>query len=163
MSNSLQPHELEHTRLPYPLLFPWVCSNSCPLSHWCHPTISSSGTTTREKPITPFFFCPQSFSASGSFPVGQLFASGGQSIGASTSVSVLPMNIQGQFHLGLTGWISLQSKGLSRVFSSTTLQKHQFFDSQSSLQSNSLIHTWPLEKPKLDYTELGWQNDVSAF
>ena len=107
------------------------CSNSCPLSWWCHPTISSS--------VTPFSSCPQSFPASGSFPVSQLFTSGGQSIRASASASVLSMNIQGRFPLGLTGLISLQFKGLSRVFSSDTIWKHQF----------SHIHTWQVEKPSL--------------
>ena len=109
-------------RLPCPSPTPRACSNSCPLSQWCHPAISSS--------IIPFSSCLQSFPASGSFPTSQFFASGGQSIGASASASVLPMNIQDWFSLGLTGWISLQSKGLSRVFSNTTIQKHQFFDAQ---------------------------------
>ena len=116
-----------------------VYSNSCPLSCWCHPTISSS--------IVPFSSCLQSFPASGCFPMSWLFTTGGQSIGASASASVLPMNIQDWFPLGLTGWISLQSKGLSRVFSNTTAQKHQFFGAQLSLWSNSHIHTWLLEKP----------------
>ena len=106
MFYSLQPCGLQHTRLSCPSLSPEVCSNSCPLSQWCHPTISSS--------ITPFSSCPPSFSASGSFPMGWLFASSGQSSVASTSTSVLPMNIQGWFPLGLTGWISLKSKGLSK-------------------------------------------------
>ena len=114
----------------------WTCSNSCPLSQWCHPTISSS--------VVPFSSCSQSFPASGSFLMSWLFTSGGQSIGASGSV--LPMSIQGWFPLGFTGWISLQSKGLSRVFSSTTVQKHQFFVAQLSLWSNSYIHTRLLEK-----------------
>ena len=107
----------EHAMLPCPPLSPWVCSNSGPLSQWCHPTISSS--------VSPFFSCPQSFPASGSFPMSRLFTSGGHTIGASASV--LPMNIQGWFPLGLTGLISLQSKGLSRIFSNTTVQKHEFF------------------------------------
>ena len=111
---------------------PRVCSDSCPLSWWCHPTILSS--------VIPFS-CPQCFSASGSFPVSWFFASGGQSTGVSASASVLPMNIQDWFPLGLTGLISLQSKRLSRVFSSTTVQKHQFFGAQPSLWSNSDIHT----------------------
>ena len=111
----------------------------CPLSQWCHPTISSS--------VVPFSSCPQSFRASGSFQMSQLFASGGQSIGVSASTSVLPMNTQGSSPLEWTGLISLQSKGLSRVFSNTTVQKHQFFGAQLSSQSNSHIHTWPLEKP----------------
>ena len=137
VSNCLWPHGLQHTRLPCPLLSPGVCSNSCPLSQWCHPTISSS--------VTPFSSCPQSFPASESFPISWLFASGGQSIGASASTSVLPMNIQGWFPLELTGLI-LRSKGLSIVFSSTTVQKHQFFNAQLSSWFNSHIHTWLLEK-----------------
>ena len=131
------PHGLQHTRLLCPLLSPRVCSNSCPLSQWCHPTISSS--------VVPFSSCPLSFPASGSFPMSQLFTSGGQSIRASAPVH--PVNIQGWFPLGLTGLISLLSKGLSGVFSSTTVQKHQFFSTQPSLWSNSHIHTWLLEKP----------------
>ena len=111
----------------------------CPLSRWCHPTISSS--------VVPFSSCPQSFPASGSFQISQLSASGGQSIGVSASASVLPMNTQDQSLLRWTGWICLKSKGLSRVFSNTTVQKHQFFGAQLSSQSNSHIHTWPLEKP----------------
>ena len=111
VSNSLWPHGLQHTRLPCPLLSPGVCSNSCPLSQWCHLTISSS--------VTPFSSCLQSFPASGSFPIRQLFTSSDQSIGASTSASVLPMNIQGWFRLGLTSLISSMSKGLSRVFFSS--------------------------------------------
>ena len=122
-----------------PSLLPGVCLSSCLLSRWCHPTISSS--------VPSFSYCPQSFPASGSFPVSWLFTSAGQSIGASASASVLPMNIQGWFPLGLTGLISLQSKGLSRVFSNTTVQKHQFFSAQLSLWFNSHIHTWLLEKP----------------
>ena len=116
MSTFLQPHGLQHARLPCPSLSPEVCSNSCPLSQWSHPTISSS--------VTTFSSCPQSFLALGSFPVSRLFTSGGQNIEASPSASILPMNIQGWFPLGLTGFISLQFKGLSRVFSSTTIQKH---------------------------------------
>ena len=139
MSDSLQPHELQHARPPYPSPTPEVHPNPCPLSQWCHPTISSC--------VVPFSSCPQSFPASGSFQMSQLFASGGQSIGVSTSTSVLPMNPQDWFPLGWTGWISLQSKGLSRVFSNTTVQKHQFFSTQLSLQSNFHIYTWPLEKP----------------
>ena len=119
---------------------PGVYSNSCPSSWWCHPAISSS--------VVPFSPCPQSLPASGSFPMSQLFAWGGQSTGVSASVSVLPMNTQDWSPLGCTGWISLQSKGLSRVFSNTTVQKHQFFGTQFSSQSNSHIHTWPLEKPQ---------------
>ena len=112
---------------------------SCPLCRWCHPIILSS--------VIPFSSCPQPLPASGSFPVSQFFTSGGQNIRASASASVLPMNIQDWFPLGWTGWISLQSKGLSRVFSNTTVQKYQFFGSQLSLQSNSYIQTWLLEKP----------------
>ena len=139
VSNSLRPHELQHTRPPCPSPTPGVYSDSCPLSQWCHPTISSS--------VIPFSSHLQPFPASGSFPMSQFFTSGGQSIGVSASVSVFPMNNQGWFPLGLTGWISLQSKELSRVFSNTTVQKHQFFSTQPSSQSNSHIHTWPLEKP----------------
>ena len=132
VSDSLRPHRLQHARLPCPSPSPGACSNACPLSQWCHPAISS---------------CLQSFPASGSFPMSQFSASSGQSIRVSASASVLPVNIQDWFPLRLTGWISLQSKGLSRVFSNTTVQKHQFFGAQLSSQSNSHIHTWPLEKP----------------
>ena len=139
MSDSLRPHESQHARPPCPSPTPGVHPNPCPLSRWCHPTISSS--------VIPFSSCLQSFPTSGSFQMSQLFASGGQIIGVSASASVLPMNTQDWSHLGWTGWISLQSKGLSRVFSNTTVQKHQFFGSQLSTWSNSHIHTWPLEKP----------------
>ena len=122
---TLQPHEPQHAKPPCPSPTPEVYSNSCPLSWWCHPTISSS--------VVPFSSCPQSFPASGSFPVGQLFTSGGQSIGVSASASVFPMNTQDSSPLGWTGWISLQSKGLSRDFSNATVQKHQFFSAQLSL------------------------------
>ena len=118
---------------------PRVYPNPCPLSQWCHPAISS--------PVVPFSSCPQSFPALGSFPMSQLFESGGQSIGVSASTSVLPMNTQDSSPLGWTGCISLQFKGLSRVFSNTTVQKHQFFSTQLSSRSNFHIHTWPLEKP----------------
>ena len=118
---------------------PGVCSNSCPLSQWCYLIISPSA--------SPFSFCLQSFPASGPFPMSRLFASGGQSIGASASASVLAVNSQGWFPLGLTGVISMQSKELSRVFSSTTVRKHQFFGTQLSIWSNSHIHIWLLEKP----------------
>ena len=138
MSNSLQPHELQHIRLPCPSLSPGVCANSCSLSWWCYLTISSSGAL--------FSFYLQSLPASGSFPISQFFASGGQSIGVSAD---LPMNIQGWSPLGWTDLISLQSKGFSRVFSNTAVRKHQFFDVQPSLWSNSHIHTWLLEKPSL--------------
>ena len=139
MSNSLQPHGLQHARPPCPSPTPGVYPNLSPLSQWCHPTISSF--------VVPFSSRLQSFPASGSFPISQLFTSGGQSYGASASV--LPMNIQNWFPFGLTGLISLQSKGLSRVFSNTTVQKHQFFSTQLSLWSNPHIHTWVLEKSLL--------------
>ena len=138
MSHSLRPHESQHTRPPCPSPTPGVYSNLCPSSRWCHLAISSS--------VVAFSFCPQSLPSSGSFPVSQLFAWGGQRTGVSASASVLPVNIQDWFPLGWTGWISLQSKGLSRVFSKTTVQKHQFFSSQLSSQSNSHIYTWSLEK-----------------
>ena len=138
VADSLRPHESQHARPSCPSPTPRVYSNSCPSSRWCHLAISSS--------VIPFSSCPQSLPASGSFPVSQLFALGGQSIGVSASTSVLPMNIQGLFPLGLTGLISLQSKGLSRVFSSTAIQRHQFFSAQPSLWSGSDIHTWLLEK-----------------
>ena len=125
VSNSLWPHELQHARPPCPSPTPRVHPNSCQLSPWCHPTISSS--------VIPFFSCPQSLLASGSFPMSQPFAWGGQSIGVSASTSVLPMNTQDWSALGWTGWISLQSKVLSRIFSNTTVQKHQFFGAQLSL------------------------------
>ena len=125
VSDSLRPHEPQHSRPPCPSPTPEVYSNSCPLSRWCHPTVSSS--------VIPFSSCPQSFPASGSFQMSQLFTSGGQSIGVSASTSVLPMNTQDWFPLGWTGWISLQSKGLSRVFSNNTVQMHQFFCPQLSL------------------------------
>ena len=125
MSNSLRPHGLQHIRPPCPSPTPRACSNPCPLSQWCYPTISSS--------VVPFSSHLQSFPASGCFQMSQLFTSDGQSIGVSASASVLPMNIQDWFPLGWTGWISLLSKGLSRVFSNTTVQKHQFFGAQLSL------------------------------
>ena len=139
VSNSLRPHESQHSRPPYPLPSPGVHSDSCPLSLWCHPAISSS--------VIPFSSYPQSLPASESFPMSQLFAWGGQSIRVSALASVLPKNTQGWSPLEWTGWISLQSKGLSRVFSNTTVQKHQFFGAQPSSESNSHIHTWPQEKP----------------
>ena len=138
VSNSLWPHELEHSRPPCPSPTPGVYSNSCPLSRWWHPAISSS--------VVPFSSCPQPLPASGSFPMSQLSAWGGQSTEISASESVLSMNTQDWSPSGWTGWISLQSKGLSRVFSNTTVQKHQFFSAQLSSRSNSHIHTWPLEK-----------------
>ena len=133
MSDSLWPHESQYARPPCPSPTPGVHSYSCPLSQWCHPAISSS--------VVPFSSCPQSF------PMSQLFAWGGQRIGVSALASVLTVNIQDWSPLEWTGWISLQSKGLSRVFSNTTVQKHQFFSAQPSSQSNSHIHTWPQEKP----------------
>ena len=125
-----------HARPPCPLPTPGVYSNPCPSSQWRHPTISSS--------VVPFSSCPQSLPASGSFPVSQLFPWGGQSTGVSASTSVLPMNTQDWSPLGWSGWISLQSMRLSRVFSNTIVQKHQFFSAQLSSLSNSHIHTWPL-------------------
>ena len=139
VSNCLWPHGLQHTRLPYPSLSPGICSNSHPWSWWCHPTISSS--------VVPFSSCHQSFPASESFLMSQVLTSDGQRIGTSASTSVLPVNTQGLFSLGLTGLISLQSKGLSRIFSSTTVQEYQFFDAQPSLWSNSHTGKWLLEKP----------------
>ena len=137
--DSLWPNGLQRTRLPCPSLSPGVCTDLCPLSLWCNLTISSS--------VTLFSFCLQSFPASWSFPLSQLFTSGGQSIGVSALASILPMSIWGLFSLGLTGLISLVSKWLSRVVSSTTVRKHQFFGAQLSLWSNFHICTWPLEKP----------------
>ena len=138
MSDSL-PHESQHARPPCPSPTPRVHPNPCPLSRWCHPTVSSS--------VIPFSSCPQSFPASESFQMSQLSTSGGQSTGVSASTSVPPMNTQDWSPLGWTSWISLQFKGLSRVFSNTTVQKHQFFGAQLSSQSNSHIHAWLLEKP----------------
>ena len=132
MSNSLQPHGLQHTRIPCPSSTPRACSNSGPSSQWCHPTMSSS--------VVPFSSCLQYFPASGTFSVSQLFTSGGQSIGVSASALVLAMNIQSWFPLGLTGLITLLSKGLSRVFFNTTVQKHQFFSTQLSLWFNWKLH-----------------------
>ena len=139
VSDSLWPHELQHARPPCPSPTPRVHSDSCPLSQWCHPAISSS--------VIPFSSCLQPLPASESFPMSQLFTWGGQSTGVSALESFLRKKCQGWSPSEWTGWISLQSKGLSRVFSSTTVQKHQFFGSQPSSQSNSHIHTWPQEKP----------------
>ena len=138
MSDSLRPHESQHARTPCPSPTPGVHPDSRPSSPWCHPAISSS--------IVPFSSCPQSLPASEFFPMSQLFAWGGQSTGVSALASFLPKKSQG-WSLEWTGWISLQSKGLSRVFSSTTVQKHQFFGTQPSSQANSHIRTWPQEKP----------------
>ena len=139
ISDALRPLESQHARPPCPSPTPRVHSDSCPSSRWCHPAISSS--------VVPFSSCPQSLSASGSFPMSQLFAWGGQSIGVSALASVLPMNTQDWSPSKWAGWISLQSKGLSRVFSNTTVQRHQFFGAQPSSRSDSHIHTWPQEKP----------------
>ena len=138
VSSSLWSHELQHARPPCPSPTPGVHRNPCPSSWWCHPTISSS--------VVPFSSCPQSFPASGSFQMSQLLASGGQSIGVAASTSVLQINTQDWSPLGWTGCISLKSKGPSRIFSNTTIQKHQFFGAQLSSKSNSHIHTWPPEK-----------------
>ena len=130
-SDSLRPHKSQHTMPPCPSQTPGVYSNSCPSSWWCHPAISSS--------VVPFSSCPQSPPASGSFPMSQLFAWGGQSIGVSASASILPMNTQDWSPLGWTSWISLQSKGFSRVFSNTTVQKYQFFSAQLSTKYDNNI------------------------
>ena len=139
ISDIFQLHGLQHVRLPCPSLSPGICWNSCPFSRWCHSTIPSS--------VTSFASCPQSFPASGSFPMNQFFTSGGQSIGASASALILPVSIQDWFHLRLTSLTPLLSEGLSGVFSSTTVGKHKFFGVQSSLWSKSHIHTQLLEKP----------------
>ena len=139
VSDSLLPRGLQHARFPCSSLSLRACSNSCPLNRWCHPTMSFS--------FIPFSSCLQSFPTSGSFLISQFFTSGGRSTRASASTSVLPMNIQDWFPLGLTDFISLLSKRLSRVFSNAAVQKHQFFGAQISLWSNSCIHTWLLEKP----------------
>ena len=155
MSNSLRPHGLRHNRLPCFSPAPGACSNSHPSIQWCHPTISSS--------VVPLSSCLQSFPALGSFPVSQFFASGSQRIGASASASILPMNIQYWFPLGLTGLISLESKGLSRVFSNTTVRKHQLFSAQPSLGSNSHICTWLLEKiQSFDYMKFCGQRSYAV-
>ena len=139
VSDSLWPHESQSTRPPCPSPIPGVHSDSHPSSQWCHPAISSS--------VVPFSSCPQSFPASETFPMSQLFAWGGQSTGVSAWASFLPKKSQGWSPSQWTGWLSFQAKGLSRVFSNTTVQKHQFFSAQLSSQSNSKIHTWPLKKP----------------
>ena len=146
VSNFLWPLGLQHARVPCPSPPPCDYSNSYLLSQLCHPTISSS--------VTPISSCPHSFPASGSFQMSQFFTSGGHSIGVSSSASVLPMSIQDWFPLGLTGWISLQSKGLSRVFSTTSVQKYQFFSAQLSSQSSCHIQPWLLEKPHLSLDRL---------
>ena len=146
MCSSLRRHGLQHARLPCPSSSPWAYSNSCPLSQWCHPAFSFSA--------APFFSCLQSFPASRSFLISRLFASGGQSIRALALASVLFVNIRSWFPLGLTGLISLVSKGLSRVFSSTTIWNHQFFSAQPSLWSSSHPHAWLLENHSSDCTDL---------
>ena len=138
VSDTLQPHESQHERPHCQSPTPGIYPNPCPPSRWCHPGISSSG--------VPFSNCPCSLPASGSFPMSQQFTWGGQSIGVSALASLLSINTQEWFPLEWTGWISLQSKGLSKFFSNTTVQKHQFFGTQLSSQSNSHIYTWPLEK-----------------
>ena len=140
VSDSLRPHELQHARPPWPSTTLRLYPNSCPLSQWCHPTISSS--------VVPFSSYPQSLPASESFPISQLFTWGGRSTGVSVLHPFLPKKSQG-WSSEWTGWISLQSKNLSRVFSNTTVQKHQFFSAQPSSQSNSHIHVWLLEKTYL--------------
>ena len=154
MSDSLRPHESQHTRPPCPSPTPGVYSNSSPSTRWCHPVISSS--------VVPSSSFPHSLPASGSFPMSQHFEWGGQSIGVSASTSVLPMNTQDWSPLGWTGWISLKSKGLSRVFSNTTVQKHQFFSAPLSSQSNSHMTTGKTIALTRQ-TDLCWQNNVSAF
>ena len=149
---TLQRHGLQHTRIPSPSPSPGVCSNPCPLSRWCHPTILSSAVP---------FSCLQFFPASGSFPLSHLFTSGGQSIRASASASVLPMNIQGWFPLGWTGWISLRSKGPSRVSSNTTVQRHQFFGAQPFLPLTPVPDYW--KNHSFDHMGLCQQSNVSAF
>ena len=157
MSNSLQPQGLQHPSFPCPPPTPGACSNSCLSSQWCHPTISSSVMEDDRKGI--FSSCLQSFPASGSFPMSPFFASGGQSIGALASV--LPMNIQGWCPLGLTALISLKFKGLSRVFSTTTVQKHQFFGAQLSSQSNSHIHKPPFSN--ISCIKRMYKTDISGI
>ena len=155
MSNSLQSHGLQHASLPCPSPSPRACSNSCLLNRWFHPTISSS--------VVPFSSCLQSSPASGPFSVSQLFASGGQSIGASVSASIPPVNIQDWFPLRLTGLISLQSRGFPRVLSNTIIQKHQFFSTQPSLWSSSQsMHDYE-KNHSFDYMDLCQPSNVSAF
>ena len=150
----LWPRELQHARLFCPPVSPGVCSDSCPLSWWCYLTVSSSAAL--------LFSCLQSFPASGSFPVSWLFTSGGQSIRASASSSVLPMNTQGWFPLGLTGLIFLKSKGLSRVFSSTVIKKHQFFSTAFFMVQLPYLHDY-WENHSFDYIDLCQPSDISAF
>ena len=156
VSDSLRPHELQHSRPPCLSPTPRVYPDSCALSRWCHPTISSF--------VVAFSSCPQSFPASGSFQMSQFFSSGGQSIGVSASTSVLPMNTQDWSPLGWTGWISLQSEGLSRVFSNTTVQKHQVFW-HSAFFIVQLAHPYLTtgKNHSFDLTNLCWQSNVSAL
>ena len=155
MSHSSQPHGLQYARLPCPLPSLETCSNSCPWSRWCHPTISSS--------VVPFYSCPQSFPASGSFPVSQFFTSGGQITEASASASVLPMNIQGWFSFRID-WLDLLAvQGTLKIFSSTTVQKHQFFCAQSDVQLISVHDYWKNHSFGYDYIDLCWQSNVSSF
>ena len=154
MSDSLWPHESQYARPPCLSPTSRFYSNSCLSSQWCNPAISSS--------VVPFSSCPQSFRASESFPVSQLFTSGGQSIGVSALASVLPMNTQAWSPSEWTGWISMQSKGLLRVFSNTAVQKHQFFSAQPSSQSNSHIHTWPLDSKQQNWDSKYRQSESSA-
>ena len=153
MSDPLPPHGLQHTRLPCPSPSPGVCSNSQPLSQWCYLAVSSS--------VVPFSSCPQSFPESGSFPVSQLFTSSSQSIGVSALALVLPVNIQGWFLLGLTDLISLLSKGLSRVFFNTTVQKQQFFGAQPSLRFNS--HLYMTTRKTIDLTRQSFAGKVMSL
>ena len=156
MSDSLWPHGLQHARTPCPSPIPRVYSNSCPLSQWCHPTISSSS-------VIPFSSCLQSFPASGSYPMSQFFASGGQSIAVSASLSVLPMNIQDWFPLGWTGWISLLSNRLLRVFSNTTSKESILRHSAFFIVQLSHPYVTTRKKPSFDQTDLCWKSNVSAF
>ena len=155
VSDSLQPHESQHTRPPCPSPTPGIYSNSCPLSWWCHPTISSS--------VIPFSSCLQSFPASRAFPMSQFFASGGQNIGVSASASVFPMNIQDWFPLGWTGWISLLSKGLSRVFSNTIVQKHQFFDAQLFKEHHQKVKRQPTDWGKIFVSHISDKGLISKI
>ena len=155
MADSLRPHESQHPRPPCPSPSPGVHSDSRPSSPWCHPAISSS--------VIPFSSCPQSLPAAESFPISQLFTWGGQSTGVSALASFLPNNTQSWSPLKWTSWISLQSKGLSRVFSNITVQKHQFFGTQLSLWSISHICTWLLENHSFYSADLSQKSNVSAF
>ena len=155
MSYFLGPHDMQHARPPCPSPTARVCPNPCPLSWWCHLTISCS--------VIPFSSCAKSFPASGSFPMSQLFASGGQSIGVSASTSVLPMNTQDWSPLGLTGWISLQSKGLSRVFSNTTVQKHQFFRARYLVRKIHKEEYWICQKVHLGFSVTSYRKSQTNF